>query len=216
MTPNDTSSKRSSSHSGSRRFTWRPSSPPSQFHTPGPLPSLPSHLQAPVAYLTTLLLMHAFLPYTFTYAIDLPVLMTLAALGSAIGLLAVVWAETLLREDRHFVGLDASRWVRLLLIVGWAHALGVAHHFARRIDVLEASALRLRQQVPRPRESDPVSLAFPTDRTPLRSFTADRIPPFSLILSASCARSPRRRSALRSCSPTSCRLTSSGSSRKGS
>jgi len=101
---------------------------------------------APLAYITTLLLLHAFLPYTFTYAIDLPALMTLAAVSSGVGLLAVGWTETQRDGEHHILGLDAARWVRMLLYIGWAHALGVAHHFARRLDVVEASALRLRQQ----------------------------------------------------------------------
>ena len=64
---------------------------------------------------------------------------------TAAGVLSFIWTETLQSDTRPFRTLDASRWVRLTLMIGWAHALGIAHHFARRTDVLEASALRLRQ-----------------------------------------------------------------------
>ena len=108
---------------------------------------------APLGYFTTLLMVHAFLPYCFTYAISLPLLVTGSTIGSLIGIVALLWVDLLSTErffledgERGFASIGGVEWARLLVLVSFAHAIGVAHHVARSADVVEASALRLRQQ----------------------------------------------------------------------
>ena len=100
---------------------------------------------APLSHATTLLILHAFLPYSYTFA-SLGVLTVSAGTASCLSLVAFATSQ-------HIVHFDAARptplsvvdWLLLLLWVGLAHSIGVLHKVSRRTDLWEKSALRLRQ-----------------------------------------------------------------------
>ena len=101
--------------------------------------------RAPHAHLTTLLILQAALPYAFTAAMRMPIMVPAATLGTLLSLGALVLSEHVLSDPhRHFAPLDGGSWALLLFYLALAHLLGVAHHLARRTDVWESSALRLR------------------------------------------------------------------------
>lgn len=102
---------------------------------------------ASAGYLTTLLLISAFMPYTYTHAMH--VVMWSAVAGSAAAIVALALTRTRLlvgSEPGGFATLRAAEWATLCVWVAATHAVGLAHHLSRRKDVWEASALRLRQQ----------------------------------------------------------------------
>ena len=98
----------------------------------------------PMDYLTTLLMLHAWLPYTFTYS-RLLYTAPASAIGSLAAVLALVLVHTSARMAMNPM-VPARDWVNLVFWVLFAHAIGVAHLVARRTDVWELSALRLRQR----------------------------------------------------------------------
>jgi class 3 adenylate cyclase len=98
-----------------------------------------------MAYVSTLVIVHAFAPYSFTYAMRLPVLIPLATAGTLVDLIALLLSQGVGLSPRGVETIDPNGWAVLLLYVCVAHLGGLAHHLSRRTDVWESSALRLRQ-----------------------------------------------------------------------
>ena len=99
--------------------------------------------RSPVGYLTTMLMLHAYLPYAFTFAPR--ALLVAAALSStAVSLLAVGLSAHVVHAQPTLAP-TAAEWLRMVVWVLVAHLIGIFHQTSRRTDQWETSALRLRQ-----------------------------------------------------------------------
>ena len=104
--------------------------------------------RSPLRYISSLLVLYAALPYTFTYASAFAPRAALIATAigcSLVDLTAAGVSMYLLHADSARTPLLVSEWVMLTLWVVIAHLIGLCHQAARHTDIWETSALRLRQ-----------------------------------------------------------------------
>ena len=99
--------------------------------------------RAPIGYLTTMLMLHAYLPYAFTHA-PRALLVTASLSSTAVDLLAVGLSAHVVHAQPALAP-SAAEWLRMLVWVVVAHLVGIFHQTSRRTDQWETSALRLRQ-----------------------------------------------------------------------
>jgi hypothetical protein len=91
----------------------------------------------PISYLTSLFVLHAYLPYAYSF-VPRWVLLAVSTSGSLLCFVALVLAH----------GVQLQLFPHALKLVAWvlvAHVVGVMHLQARKADIWEKSALRLRQ-----------------------------------------------------------------------
>jgi class 3 adenylate cyclase len=100
--------------------------------------------RAPMDYVTTLIMIHAFLPYTFAF-VPQSHLMTTAAGSTGLGLIALFVNLWVVHRSNGRAPPGTAEWLMFAFWVFISHMIGMAHQAARHTDIWEKSALRLRQ-----------------------------------------------------------------------